>query len=427
MVIFAIIKVFAMKRALIYLFFLLALNVQAQFMRSYSPSVRSLQMMFNDDWHEPPILRLGGDDVISFSFDEMSHIYRRYIYRIVHCNAHWESSELFEIDYLDGFNDMPIEDWENSENTTVHYTNYTFSIPNENVSLKLSGNYKVEVYDDDADDEELVAEFRFSVVEPCVALSASVSGNTDIDFNKNHQQLSFTVHYPKYTINNPSTEILAVVCQNRRYETAVENIKPTYITGDALQYIYNEKLIFDAGNEYRRFEITDPRVQSMGVESIENFDSYYHVDLYTDNRRFSHSNNRDENGRFFINTLEGYGTSIEADYMFVHFELNVPFADGGSYYLLGDFCGNHISSSNRLEWDSEDNVYRVTKLLKMGLYNYMYVWVPDGSSKGYTGLSEGDFYETENEYLIFIYHRPFGARYDKLIGYGRYDYRIERN
>jgi hypothetical protein len=31
---------------------------------------------------------------------------------------------------------------------------------------------------------------------------------------------------------------------------------------------------------------------------------------------------------------------------------------------------------------------------------------------------EGNAWETENEYSIYVYHRPFGSRYDKLIAFG---------
>ena len=99
-------------------------------MQSHSSRVRSLQMVLNDDALAPPVMRLGADDVLCFSFDEMSHDYHRFTYKITHCNYRWEPSDVFEIDYLDGFNDMPIEEWENSENTTVLYTNYSFTIPN---------------------------------------------------------------------------------------------------------------------------------------------------------------------------------------------------------------------------------------------------------------------------------------------------------
>ncbi len=415
-----------MKKIFIYIALLfLPLGLQAQFMRSFTTTIRSMQMVLNEDWRLPAVMRLQSDDVLRFSFDEMSHTYHRYIYKITHCRADWEPTELFDIDFLDGFNEMPIEEWENSVNTTMLYTNYTFTIPNEDVSLKLSGNYIVEIFDDE--DDEPVAEFRFSVLEPRVALSASATGNTDVDMNKSHQQLSFTVHHPKYNIANPSTEIIPVVYQNRRADNAVVGVKPTYITGDKLQYVHNKKLIFDAGNEYLRFELTDPRTPGMNVERISYFDPFYHADLYADAPTAVHRNIRDENGRYFINTLEGYGTALEADYLFVHFTLDVPHRSGGNYYLLGDFCCNRFDDTNKLEYDYRENTYKVTKLLKLGLYNYAYVWLPDRAKKAETAPVLGDFFETENEYLILIYHREFGSRYDKLIGYGRLDHNLEKN
>ena len=149
-----------MKNVLLYILVLFFVqSVRAQFMQSHSSRIRSLQMVLNDDVQAPPVAHLNSDDVLTFSFDEMSHDYHRFTYRITHCDYSWSPSDILEIDYLDGFNDMPIEEWENSENTTVLYTNYFFTIPNENVTLKLSGNYKVEILDDEAE-EEPVAEFR---------------------------------------------------------------------------------------------------------------------------------------------------------------------------------------------------------------------------------------------------------------------------
>ena len=50
------------------------------------------------------------------------------------------------------------------------------------------------------------------------------------------------------------------------------------------------------------------------------------------------------------------------------------------------------------------------------MYNWLYLFVPEGNQIGQTAPSAGNFYETENEYLILVYHRPFGGRYDKLVG-----------
>lgn len=52
--------------------------------------------------------------------------------------------------------------------------------------------------------------------------------------------------------------------------------------------------------------------------------------------------------------------------------------------------------------------------------------MPDGSETGYTRPTDGDFYETENEYIILVYYRPNGGRYDKLAGYRRINFQINK-
>ena len=111
----------------------------------------------------------------------------------------------------------------------------------------------------------------------------------------------------------------------------------------------------------------------------------------------------------------------------MHFALDVPYREGGDYYLLGDLCNNLLTPLNRLDYDEEGGYYHTTQLLKLGLYNYMYVWVPSGGAEVVTYPVEGDFYNTENEYVIYVYYREFGARYDKLIGVSSVNYKLEYN
>ena len=97
----------------------------------YNQQVKTLQVVVNQDWLSPPVMQLGSDDVLNVSFDELSHTYHRYIYRLEHCEADWSPSQsLFESDWLEGFNGEPLEDYENSLNTTVLYTHYRLQIPN---------------------------------------------------------------------------------------------------------------------------------------------------------------------------------------------------------------------------------------------------------------------------------------------------------
>lgn len=415
---------------IIYISFLLILLPfvgNAQMARSLTMSVRTPQMELNGEWDAPAVMKLGSDDRLTFSFDEMSHTYHRYLCRVTHRNADWSRSDLLEIDYLDGFNNMPIEEWEKSVNTTQLYTHYEFTIPNINFTLKLSGNYRLEVLDDESADDTPVAVFDFSVVEPGVAIRATVSGDTDRSLNDGEQQLSFVVDYSRCRIADPAADIKPVVYQNRRRDNVVYGIKPTYMRGGEAEYIHNEKLIFAAGNEYRRFELTDPNSPGMNVEEVVYYAPDYHALLYIDKSRRSHSEYRDENGLYYINTTEGYGSPIEADYVFVHFALDMPYREGGDYYLMGDFTGSSFSPLAKLHYDTEEGYYFTSQLLKLGLYNYMYIWLPEGGMNGSLQSAEGAFYNTENEYLIYIYHRAFGERYDRLVGVQAIKYNLENN
>jgi hypothetical protein len=69
--------------------------------------------------------------------------------------------------------------------------------------------------------------------------------------------------------------------------------------------------------------------------------------------------------------------------------------------------------------------------LKQGFYNYAYGLMPAADGKPTSrneeeprkevqpdfSLTEGNFFETENNYLILLYYHPFGARYDQVVGF----------
>ena len=87
-------------------------------------------------------------------------------------------------------------------------------------------------------------------------------------------------------------------------------------------------------------------------------------------------------------------------------------------WLYGEFNEGYPASQAMMKYDAASGCYTADLLLKQGAYNYLYLWVPDGTSVGQTSRIEGDHYETINEYLVKVYDRPMGERYDRLVGYG---------
>ena len=413
--------------------------VRAQSNKVYHPMIHTLQTIVNDDWLHDDVITLGTDDWVTISFDHFTHDYHRFTYKIVHCNADWTPSDLFEVDYMDGFNNQPIEDYDNSLNTTMLYTHYRLDLPNDNIQFKVSGNYRVEIYlDEDENENEtsqpstlnpqlstlnpqlstlnpLVAVACFRVVEPRMGLNVAVTSNTDIDTNLSHQQVSFTLNYNSSEVVDPATEIKPYIYQNDRTDNAVALVKPTYVTPGHLEYVHNRQLIFPAGNEYRRFEVINMHYATQGVDRVTYFEPYYHATLLPDAPRRHYSFDMDHDGRYLIRYNMAQDTDIEADYLFVHFTLDMPRRTGGDFYLTGAFTYNDFTSPYRMEYNTAEQCYEATVLLKQGAYDFMYLWVPDGSGVGQTAPAEGNFYEAENEYQVYIYHRPFGGRYDRLV------------
>jgi hypothetical protein len=248
-----------------------------------------------------------------------------------------------------------------------------------------------------------------------MGLNVAVTSNTDIDTNLSHQQVSFTLNYNSSEVVDPATEIKPYIYQNSRTDNAVALVKPIYVTPGRLEYVHNRQLIFPAGNEYRRFEVINMHYATQGVDRVTYFEPYYHATLLPDAPRRNYSFDMDHDGRYLIRYNMAQDTDIEADYLFVHFTLDMPRRTGGAFYLTGEFAYNDFTSPYRMEYNTAEQCYEATVLLKQGAYDFMYLWVPDGSRVGQTAPAEGNFYEAENEYQVYIYHRPFGGRYDRLV------------
>ena len=183
--------------------------------RIFEPQVKSLQAVVNNNWTSLPVMRLGSDDMLNVSFDELSHDYHRYIYEITKYEADWEMAEdVFLSDYLEGFNGNTIDDFDHSTNTIIPYTHYRLQIPNDKCRLKMSGNYVLKVTDEDTG--TTILRVPFMVCEQSMKLSMSVSPNTDIDNRQSHQQVSMAINYGQLSVTNPEEQIFAVVMQNHQ-------------------------------------------------------------------------------------------------------------------------------------------------------------------------------------------------------------------
>ena len=410
-----------MKTKLLIIFFSVSLMLSAQ--RNYrtevlSSDIKTLQIDLEGETMSLPIIQLNQPNTLKISFDEMSHITHSYNYKVIHCNSDWSPSSLNSNEYISGFTSGSITDYSLSLNTTYLYTHYSFVLPNNDMHFKISGNYVIIVYEDNKSDQP-IATVCFSIVDPKIAINATIRGNTDKQMNTKWQQLDFDILFNGFTVKDSNTEFKIVVRQNNRIDNQVTDLKPTYISNSKLSFQNNTSLIFEGGYEYHRFDISSVYAGGEGVDIIRFLQPSYHAFLNKDKIRTSKifMDEMDVNGKFIINVQNAQDDMIEADYINVHFNLDVtqPFFDG-QVFLGGDFNHNIMNDLSRMNYNNDSKSYVNTILLKQGGYNYQYWFKSKGENKASCERIDGSFWQTKNEYTIYVYHRSWGERYDKLIG-----------
>lgn len=393
------------------------LSVKSYRTNIISKNIHTLQINKAGNKHADPIIELSSDDVIEINFDVFHHESGWYAYTIIHCNADWTPSDIPSSAYLQGYRNLYIEDFANSLNTNKAYSNYHLSIPNEDIQLKISGNYAVQVFNENSPGD-IIFTACFSVVDAKTDIEASIRKPLDTNMSDTHQEVNFVVRHPDYEIENPATTIKACVYQNRRRDNAVLNVLSEETDSTRIIFQHIPELIFNAGNEYRQMEFLNTREKGIRISNIEFKSPYHYITLMTDHLRSNRPYifDRDMNGRYIIRNSEIEDPDTEADYNYVDFTLHSDSLPNGHIYINGILFNNAFSERNRMIYNKQTGLYEKRVLLKQGIYNYQYLFVPDESTTGSTHRIEGDYYNTENEYLIMLYYRPQNTQHDQLIG-----------
>lgn len=356
------------------------------------------------------------DDAVEISFDELSHDAHLYSYRVTHLNANFEPSDLVSSEYLEGYTTADITDYDHSLNTNVNYTHYRFVFPNEDMRVTKSGYYAISIYED-GDPNNVVAVATIPILfDSQVTVRGNITSQTIREFSGRYQQLDLEVALDPA---KKSEDYFIVVRQNNRLDNLVYAPAPTYREPNKLRWVNNAKLVFEGGNEYRHFDTYSTYYAGNGVDKVRYGQGDYYVTLDFDAMRnkgvYTHA--YDANGARMINAERCDDPDYEAEYMFVHFEYPAPLNTKLStlnLFIGGDLFYNRLTNENRMMYDAQGECYWLDALLKQGGADYQYWCVKD--DKVSVEPTEGSYWQTENDYEVYVYYRPFGSRYDALVG-----------
>jgi hypothetical protein len=390
----------------------------AQYAEHIEPEfIKTIQFAGDTKQSQLPIIRLG--EALFLSFDDLNGNEADYYYQITHHDFDWALSDLTKGEYMNGFDDVRIYNYENSYNTLQSYSHYTLKIPNRDTrKLTKSGNYMISIFDDN---REIVFSRKFMIVENIVSVPTFIKRARDIKIIKTKQVVQFVIDSPNLQITNPDETIKTLILQNSNLNNPITNLKPQYTIGSQLIYRYDKEASFDGGNEFLYFDNKDIRAGTSSIRRIDLTEIYNNF-LYTNGARFNrpYTYNPDINGNYQVRVLNANtNIAIEADYARVYFTLQYfeEIADK-EIHVYGNFNNWTIDGSTYMEYDSFSDTYINNRLFKQGFYNYKFVLVNrDGTID--EGAISGNFWQTENEYTVLVYFRDLGARYDRIIGVGK--------
>ena len=85
-------------------------------------------------------------------------------------------------------------------------------------------------------------------------------------------------------------------------------------------------------------------------------------------------------------------------------------------YIFGALTNWKCNKRNKMTYNYEKRQYELMLLLKQGYYNYQYTIIDPEMGFIDNTYMEGSHFETENDYIIYVYKYDWRLNYDQLIG-----------
>lgn len=389
--------------------------------------IRSVQLYKTGNTFAAPIIVLNRSETVTLAFDDIAQYgenTRDFYYTITHCDADWEDERLTPNDYMVGFPENEIFDVRQAIGTAIPFTYHSVSIPNEDVKLRISGNYLIRVFE--IGSRKLVLQRGFSVVEQSVQVQTAV--RHPMNNTPNAQQLELTLSYRTLRVDDPFTNLKVRVRQNFTPLRLADPV-PAFVKMSTIEYTRPDRNIFAGGNEFRAFDIRNLNFNGQGVKGIGIKNDIFMVQLQTDENRANlrYMDLVDANGRFVIGLEKrSFDVNIQAEYANVLFSLKLPKPlENKRIFIFGELTNWSLNSEYEMTYNNDLQVYECASLVKQGYYNYEYVTL-DNTGKIDTEELEGSFFDTENSYEIYVYYRFIGDRFDRLVGFERVNSRTGR-
>jgi hypothetical protein len=386
----------------------------------FKPNIHSVKLHTAGNQLGYPVIRLNGGDQLELHFDDLDADVKYYSYTFVLCNADWTPALLSQFDYMRGFSNVRINTYRNSSLALTRYTHYMAMLPDRNTTPTRSGNYILKVFTN-GDTSQTVFTKRFLVVDVKVNAAAAVVQAFNPSVLKTHQKLQFSVNVQNIKPTNVFQQVKVVLLQNNRWDNCITNIQPTFVRQNVLEYNTENEGLFRAQKEWRWVNLTALRLQTDRIEKGDytNRGQTLWIKPESERNALRYMFYRDLNGMYELGNLENNNPYWQGDYATVWFQYftgsRQPYPDK-DVYVFGELTNYEIKDEYKLQFNTEKGLYEQKLFLKQGNYDYIYVTADKKTRELSSEITEGSWWEGENNYTILVYYRPLGARADELVG-----------
>lgn len=426
-----------MKKNITLLFILAISVVQGQLPdHVYKSNIHTVKLYKAGDIYSYPVLILNSGEQLELHFDDMDADIKNYYYSFQLCNADWTPANIQIFDYIRGFQSNRISNYRNSSIVQTRYTHYQAILPERNSAPTKGGNYLLKVFLND-DTSRLAFTKRFLIVNNKSSVAARVTQPFNGNFFQTHQRVQVTVSTAANQINTFSPQDLkVVVVQNNIWSASTVIDRPSIFRGNYYEYSDEENTTFPAGKEWRWIDLRSLRLMSERMQKLTDSDTSSRIDVFVnpdgERRQQLYVYYRDYNGIYTVENRDNANPFWQSDYAWVHFTFVPPgnrAYEGKSIYVFGELTNYEQNDASKMMFNEQKGVYEKEIYLKQGYYNYSYVTLTDKKQTGPPASvenTEGNFWGTENGYMVMVYFRPFGARADELVGFTRVNSTFQR-
>lgn len=386
----------------------------------YQSNIKSVKFHRFGEPVSMPFITLNSSEQLELHFDDMEVDVKYYYYTLEMRNADWSPVQMSYFDYIKGYTQQRIQTYRTSSAMLSRYTHYQAILPDRNMMPSKSGNYVLKVFVN-GDTSKVAFTRRLLVVDRKFPIAAQVQQPFSQNYFKTHHRLMVQVVHKGFELRYPQQQIKLMILQNNRWDNAIKNLPPTYIKPDILEFVNEQEMLFPAMREWRWLNLRSFRLLGDRVKRQQNTDSSYTVVVQDERSRGGtpYYFFRDLNGRLVYETVEKINPLWEADYSKVRFTFipqgGQPFR-GKDLYVFGEISDYGRMPESKMVFKEDKHAYEAELFLKQGYYDYVFALKDPRSDAFETDKTEGDTWETEDLYMVLVYYRELGGRYDQLLG-----------